>query len=125
MGSIIRHCHVSYWHHYGARVTPQQIPTLRNGNFSISEIVALNQKKYLLRVISDRVFLEIKKTLLRNTAMGYKHINIDELAFKYLLGMATVDDAITIINILHNNAHIKKSRIIKRKTQIVLDVISD
>jgi len=78
MGSIIRHCHVPYWHHYGARVTPQQNPTLRNGNFSISEIVALNQKKYPLRVISDRVFLEIKKTLLRNTAMCYKHLNIDE-----------------------------------------------
>jgi len=46
-------------------------------------------------------------------------------AFKYLLGMATVNDAITIINILHNNAHIKKSIIIKRKTQIVLDVVSD
>ena len=56
--------------------------------------------------------------------MGYKHINIDELAFKYLLGMATVDDAITIINILHNNAHIKKSRIIRERLKSSLTLLA-
>ncbi len=56
--------------------------------------------------------------------MGYKHINIDELAFKYLLGMATVDDAITIINILHNNAYIKKSGIIRERLKSSLMLLA-
>jgi len=56
--------------------------------------------------------------------MGYKHINIDELVSKYLLGMATVDDAITIINILHNNAHIKKSRIIRERLKSSLTLLA-
>jgi len=56
--------------------------------------------------------------------MGYKYINIDELAFKYLRGMATVDDAITIINILHINAHIKKSRIIRERLKSSLTLLA-
>ena len=45
-------------------------------------------------------------------------------AFKYLLGMATVNDAITIINILHNNAHIKKSRIIRERLESSLTLLA-